>query len=717
MLRMEERALPLAEKRKPRLVDCGRADRPGMADIQLLDPLIRQIAKLGKCCAAGLKSGERLFKKVLRKIVITRQMLVLRELVIHLNRELIGAFVPERHALKSPVGAIGLRHKSQKVDSSRIEARRGYDIRREKRRIRGVVRNWTGWTKTKIALTSWAVVQDERVLQDAVKLDPGPFLGEIATALGQCWDGNGVGRRAPADAVTLIGSEEKSLVLDDRSTQRGSKLVLQIIQFLRIEKTARIQILVAEKLVRVPVKIVCAGLSDNVHNCSGVAAIFGIKCVCQYTEFGDGVGGGLDCRKICKLVVAVAAVHRVIVVTAAASIDADDPGTIAAINVVHTQLRLHAGLKLQELVSIALGERELAYGAFIDHRAKLRGSGIHQWRGAGHFDRVHGRSHLQCNVQVHNFIQIENNSFAHIFLEASRLRVYFVGSHGNLKENVFPASAGFRISGSVRRLIYEADLGGSNRRAAGVHDRATNAAPGALRVCKGHREENCSRKRGSHQNALAADGTDLPETCIYLHDLTPCPRYFSAHYFFEVAVPLKPYYNPVNLEKAGTCVKQKEFIHRISAAEGVSSLAHQRSGAPRRYFFFCVARLGSPRPRHAPAHGESLPSLYRSGCARAPACNFSPPRSRPQSRGHRSCIETPGDRLGSCPSASTSRTAFPAPSNAARALARASCSSHRGIRWFPQQSRAGSDALVDRHAPSHRPLLSHEHPFAFRNRR
>jgi len=107
-----------------------------MTDIQLLDPLVRQISKLRKCCAAGLKSGERLFKKVLRKIVITRQMLVLRELMINLDRELIGAFMPERHALKSPVGPIGLRHKSQQVDSGRIEARRGYDIRREKCRIR-----------------------------------------------------------------------------------------------------------------------------------------------------------------------------------------------------------------------------------------------------------------------------------------------------------------------------------------------------------------------------------------------------------------------------------------------------------------------------------------------------------------------------------------------------------------------------------------------------
>jgi len=94
------------------------------------------------------------------------------------------------------------------------------------------------------------------------------------------------------------------------------------------------------------VKVVRAGLGDNVHNRSRVAAVFRIERIRQYAELGDSVGRGLDCRKICKLVVAVAAVHRVIVVTAAASIDADDPGTIAAINVVHTQLRLDAGLKL-----------------------------------------------------------------------------------------------------------------------------------------------------------------------------------------------------------------------------------------------------------------------------------------------------------------------------------------------------------------------------------
>src|SRR5260221_2208212 len=41
---------------------------------------------------------------------------------------------------------------------------------------------------------------------------------------------------------------------------------------------------------------------------------------------------------------------------------------------------------------------------------------------------------------------------------------------------------------------------------------------------------------------------------------------------------MKPYYNPVNLEKAGTCVKQKEFIQSIGGAPARAHTAHQRSG-------------------------------------------------------------------------------------------------------------------------------------------
>src|SRR6267378_4525163 len=98
---------------------------------------------------------------------------------------------------------------------------------------------------------------------------------------------------------------------------------------------------------------------------------------------------------------------------------------------------------------------------------------------------------------------------------------------------------------------------------------------------------------------------------------------FSTLCFFVVAAPRKPYYNPVNLEKAGTGVKQKEFIHRISEARGASSLAHQRSRAPRGDFFFRVARLGGARPRHASAHAKPVSPVYRSRRALASARDFS----------------------------------------------------------------------------------------------
>src|SRR6266700_1169549 len=62
-------------------------------------------------------------------------------------------------------------------------------------------------------------------------------------------------------------------------------------------------------------------------------------------------------------------------------------------------------------------------------------------------------------------------------------------------------------------------------------------------------------------------------------------------------VPLKPYYNPVNLEKAGTSVKQKEFIRRIGEGPSPAPLAHQRSGPTGGHFFFRSARLGSLGPR------------------------------------------------------------------------------------------------------------------------
>src|SRR6266478_1636195 len=109
----------------------------------------------------------------------------------------------------------------------------------------------------------------------------------------------------------------------------------------------------------------------------------------------------------------------------------------------------------------------------------------------------------------------------------------------------------------------------------------------------------------------------LPETCVSLHDLTPCPKEFIENQFFEVAVSLKPYYNPVNLEKAGTGVKQKEFIRHIGGTQAAAHVAHQRSGAPRGHFFLRFARLGSLGPRLAASHASTLPTFFP--CSKPPA--------------------------------------------------------------------------------------------------
>jgi hypothetical protein len=53
------------------------------------------------------------------------------------------------------------------------------------------------------------------------------------------------------------------------------------------------------------------------------------------------------------------------------------------------------------------------------------------------------------------------------------------------------------------------------------------------------------------------------------HEATPQRRKFSfLKQFFEVAALPEPYYNPANLEKAATRVKQKEFIQNIGISHG-----------------------------------------------------------------------------------------------------------------------------------------------------
>src|SRR5580658_5282181 len=182
--------------------------------------------------------------------------------------------------------------------------------------------------------------------------------------------------------------------------------------------------------------------------------------------------------------------------------------------------------------------------------------------------------------------------------------------------------------------------------------------------------------------------------------------------FFEVAAPPKPYYNPANLEKAGSRVKRKEFLQAISKSNGAPAAAHQRSGAPGGHFLFRVARLGSDGPGFAATHAKPLPSLRGGRCSPATARRFFAPRPRPESRGHRARIETPGRRLGAGGKCSSAWAAFSAAAHAAWTVARTSGARHESLRWLSQRARTRANALLYFHAAPHRAVLPHQYPLA-----
>ena len=132
-----------------------------------------------------------------------------------------------------------------------------------------------------------------------------------------------------------------------------------------------------KKFVDVPVHGVGAGLGDYVDDRPGIAAVFGIEGVGDHPEFFDRIGRWLDGRQVHEDIVTVSAVHHVVVGTATAAVHRHHPGIAAAVKQVRAQLRLHAGLELQELIGVAAGKRELADGDVVHHRANLGAGGFY----------------------------------------------------------------------------------------------------------------------------------------------------------------------------------------------------------------------------------------------------------------------------------------------------------------------------------------------------
>src|SRR5260370_8333248 len=93
----------------------------------------------------------------------------------------------------------------------------------------------------------------------------------------------------------------------------------------------------------------------------------------------------------------------------------------------------------------------------------------------------------------------------------------------------------------------------------------------------------------------------------------------------------EPYYNPVNLEKAGTRVKQKEFLSHIGISGPPAASPHFRSGPQARDILFRPARLASPGPRFAAPHRNPLPPVHPTKPAHFTTSPFPPPPPPPQS--------------------------------------------------------------------------------------
>src|SRR5207249_9996006 len=94
---------------------------------------------------------------------------------------------------------------------------------------------------------------------------------------------------------TLIAGKEEVLILADWPPESAAELILlKLGKALRIEKVARIQVVVAEEVISAAVIIVSPGFYDYVDIRAGCSSELS-RIICSHDlEFGDGVRTGPD---------------------------------------------------------------------------------------------------------------------------------------------------------------------------------------------------------------------------------------------------------------------------------------------------------------------------------------------------------------------------------------------------------------------------------------
>src|SRR5258708_3433945 len=274
---MQESALALTEQRESSFVNRCRANRPSVADVELLNSLVGQIAEARQVRSPRLKSRKRFLQIVLGEVVVAAQALILRELVVNLKRGLIGALMPERYRLKSTVSPVGKRDKLiQQIKCSLVKTCRRHLAVGKNGSIGSPVRNRSAAQRGKAAGT---VVQNIGIREGSSKLKCPVSAREVTVALQLARDCNCIRRSALPNTVAFIGYKEKGFVFLDGPTQSGTELILQVVELRGIKEAFGIEILVAEEFIRIAVDFIAAGFRHHVDDCARVPAVFGIKCI------------------------------------------------------------------------------------------------------------------------------------------------------------------------------------------------------------------------------------------------------------------------------------------------------------------------------------------------------------------------------------------------------------------------------------------------------
>ena len=121
MLGMCERPLRFSHIREAKLINRAVADSPGMAEVPLLEALLRTRSESRNIGSSSLKIVERVKCSLIGKIVIRAEVLLVIDPVIDPDGGLILVVCAIGNALEEPP-AVRVGHKPKQIDSNRVLA-------------------------------------------------------------------------------------------------------------------------------------------------------------------------------------------------------------------------------------------------------------------------------------------------------------------------------------------------------------------------------------------------------------------------------------------------------------------------------------------------------------------------------------------------------------------------------------------------------------------